>query len=135
MKNKFYLGLIGVGCGLLFLTGCGSSNKVTCTATQEEDGKKMSAEIVATLDGDKVKSVAATLEFDSEETASQYYGFISLANAFAEEGGEKIDAKLDGKKIVVNNYEKMSEQGEIAGLTKDEFIKKMEADEAGFKCK
>ena len=137
MKKGLLLLFVSVF-GLVLLTGCGDSGKkVTCTADMEgEDGKKAgTAEIVAELDdSDKVKAVSATMEFDDADYASQAYGMISLMNAFMEgqEDAVKIDAKLDGKKLTINNFDAYmdsDEETKMIGMTKDDFIKAMESNE------
>lgn len=142
--KKFYVGAIASVCGLLLLTGCGGSgNKVTCTASFEEDGHKYSGEVVAELDSnDKVKDATISMTFENSDDADQFYSMIQMvlgmAKSFAEEGQEvpNIDIKKDGKKIIIDNYAEFAKlnSGEedevnIIGMTKDEFIKQLESDE------
>lgn len=137
MKKGLLLLLVSVF-GLTLLTGCGgSSKKVTCTAKIESSGDSAggSAEIVAELDdSDKVKGVSATMKFESEEEASQAYGMMSFVNAMIEQQGEgdKIDVKLDGKTLTINNFDAyagMDSEEKLIGMSKEDFIKAMEADE------
>ena len=138
MNKKYFLGLIVSVFGLVLLTGCGggSSNKVTCTADLKEgDTKYGTAEIIAELDGsDKVKSATMTMNIDDEKMAQQVYGMFTLMNSFAENDSQKIDAKLDGKKITIKNleaYMSQNESGEkLIGMSKADFIKAMEEDES-----
>ncbi len=141
--NKKILGLLGIGCGLLLLTGCGSSgDKVVCTATESEGGMSMTAEVTAKLKDNKVDSAEAAIVFDSEETASQYYGMLALVESFSEDG-KKLGAKLDGKKVTIENFanvieeeadeEEGTEAVKVIGESKEDFIKLMEAE--GYSCK
>ncbi len=140
MKKGLLLVFVSVF-GLVLLTGCGGSgNKVTCSADLKEgDEKYGTAEITAEFDdSDKVKSVSMVMNLKDEDTAQQVYAMFTLANSFTEDESQKIDAKLDGKKITISNYEAMSSDDEekIVGMSKDDFIKKMEADEEmNAKCK
>lgn len=60
--------VLGIGALLLF-TGCGS-NKVVCTQTTEEDGKKMKLQVTANMKDNKVSTVDATIKFEDDTTAS-----------------------------------------------------------------
>ena len=136
MKNKYFLGLIVSVFGLVLLTGCGGSGKkVTCTADLKEgDTKYGTAEITAKLDdSDKVTSATMVMKLDDEQMAQQVYGMLSLANSFAQDDSQKIDAKLDGKTITINSAETyLAKEGgeELVGMSKADFIKKIEADES-----
>lgn len=127
MKKLFGLSLIS----LLVLTGCGSSNSLTCTGSAEENGQKVEMELKANFDkDDKLESAKATMTFDDEETAEQMCKLFEMANG-AVEDDQKIDYECNGKKVTIDGYEKMLEMKEI---TKDEFKKEMESDE-GITCK
>lgn len=122
MKKLFGLSLIS----LLVLTGCGSSNSLTCTGSAEENGQKVEMELKADFDkDDKLESVKATMTFDDEETAKQMCSLFELANGAAEDD-QKIDYECSGKKVTIKGYEKMLE---MEGTTKEEFKKEMESEE------
>ncbi len=54
---------------ILFLTGCGNSNKtLTCTNSEESSGIKMDQEVTMTFDNDKVNYVKMTI--NSKATSS-----------------------------------------------------------------
>ena len=149
--KKLQLGAVVGVSALVLLTGCGGSgNKVNCTANFEEEGHKYKAEMIAELDNDKVKDLSASMTFESADDADQFYSsyqaIINMAKQYAEEGQEipEIDIKKSGKTITISNYAALtstidSEDGEkLIGITKDEFIKKVESmDEDGVKwsCK
>lgn len=106
-------------------TGCGGK-KVVCTSTIKEDGMEMKAKITATLKDDKVDSVSETLTFNSKEEADKYCSMLSLLSGLSEDG-TKIDYTCKGKNITIKNAEQLSEEnGNYKGLTKKEFIEKME---------
>lgn len=122
----------------LLLTGCGQK-KVTCSATMEEGGKKVTTEVNANLKNDKVDSVSAKMTFDDESTAQETCGLLKLASSMSSDDSKKIDYKCDGKTITINNYNLLSEDdNKMVGLTKEEFIDQMKksAEEEGieFKC-
>ena len=112
----------------LLLTGCGKNNKVTCSGTQEEGGKKFTTEITATLKDDKVNSLSSKMTFGDEESAKEYCGMLALASSFTSNENEKIDYKCDGKSVTINNFENLvsdDDDDKIIGLTKQEFIDEM----------
>lgn len=110
----------------LFLTGCGKDNKVTCSMTIEEDGVKITSEVIATLKDDKVDNATAKMSFSDEKAAKEYCDIFALASSFSTDDSTKLDYNCDGKNITINNYEALvAEDGKISGLTKQEFIDKM----------
>ncbi len=137
MKKKYLLSLIGISCGIILLTGCGSKEKLVCTQSQGTD-ENGSTEIVATLEDDKVTKVEIGFVFESAEEAKEEYEKSkdsSMAKSF--------QLKLSGNKIIAQNGEKMfggnfeDEEGtpnkKVIGMTKQEFIDEVE--KTGFKCK
>ena len=149
--KKLQLGaVVGVG-SLLLLTGCGGSGEsFKCPADFEEEGHKYSAELKVELDGDKkVKDADSTMIFENEDDANQFYSsyqmIINLAKQFAEDDKDipEIDIKQSGKKVTISNYASLlemnsddEEQESIVGMTKDEFIKKLQSntDNVSWKC-
>ena len=140
MKNKLLYGLFVCVFGLVLLTGCGggsdSGKKVSCTADLEENGTKYgTAEIIAKLDdSDKVTGASMVMHINDEKMAQQLYSMFTLMNSFAEDDSQKIDAKLEGKDIKINNLESylgMAEDGkELIGISKTDFITEMEKEES-----
>lgn len=141
--KKLYLGAVVGASALLLLTGCGSGNKVNCTASFEEGGHKYTGELIADLDNDdKVKDLSASMTFETEEDADQFYSMyeslINMAKQYAEEGQEvpEINIKKDGKKVIISDYAALEEMGsdedgeKLIGMSKDDFIKKIESDES-----
>ncbi len=131
MKKYFLV----VFCALLLfvVTGCGNKNQVKCTGSFSEGGMSMDAEIIADLDdNDKVTDVTAIMDLKDKDTATQ---FCSLYKMFADE--EKgIEISCSGSKITIKGYSKLeaeTEEEDIVGKTKDEFIKAMQ--EEKFTCK
>lgn len=122
---------------LLVLTGCGSSkNQVTCTGSSEENGIKMTAELVADFDkNDKLSGATVVYDLNDSTVASQYCSFFKLM----EDADKGITVECSGTKITIKGYAEMlvdDETGEKVDLTKDEFIKKMEeSTEEKFSCK
>lgn len=114
----------------LLLTGCGANkaaeNKVTCSSTVVEDGKKVTTDVNAELKDGKVSSVTATMSFDDEATAKESCELLAFVSSLSEQSGVKLDYKCDGKSIVINNYDALTEEEDkLVGLTKDEFIEKL----------
>lgn len=140
--KKVFMGLISFGCGVLLLTGCGSSNKVVCSLSTTDEDAEITADIIATIEDDKVKGVSAKMVFDTEANASTFYGFLTIAQQYSEEK-INLDAKLDGKTISIGDYSYMIEQEaneedgieeiKVIGKSKQSFIDLMESQ--NYKCK
>ena len=80
------------------------------------------------MKNNKVSSVNAEMNFDSEDTAKQTCSTLELMNSFNTDESKKLDFKCKGKKITIKDYDKFGsdkEEDKLVGLTKDEFIKKM----------
>lgn len=130
MKKILFLSILS----LFLLTGCGNSNTITCTGTQEEDGIKVKSEIKAGIKDNKITNVTAKMEFDDSKTASTMCGIFNLANSMAENDEDKFDYDCKDKTITFKNYLKLlSSEQDKQEFTKDEFIKIME--EAKLTCK
>lgn len=112
---------------VLLLAGCGKSNKVVCSGKVEEGGETYEAKITGYLENDKIKSVDAEMVFTSEETAKTMCGLMSLANGMAEEDGQKLDVKCDGKKMTIKGFDKLDsteeDESKLTNATKEDFIK------------
>lgn len=119
MKRVAILGLTG----LFLLTGCGK-NKVTCKANDKVQGSKVSIKVTANLDSKKIESISAVMKFDDKKVASSYCSTLKFY------AGDSL--KCDGKKITIENYDKVN-TGNMVGKTKKEFKDYME--KAGYSCK
>ena len=133
MKKFAFLFVVGI----FLVSGCGSNkNQVVCTGTQEEDGYKVDMKIEASIKDDKVSSVSATMAVDNEDMAKTLCGFLGLAKSMAEEDSTKIDYECKGKEIKIKNFDAMesTEENQVIGMSKADFIKAME-EEDGVTCK
>ena len=138
MKKFYFVTLCAV---LLFVvTGCGNKNQVVCSASMNEGGMNIKAEVVGQLDKDnKISSVTVSYDLGSKESADQYCQIFKMM-----ENSEKgIKVNCSGSKVIVDGLASMDvdaedEEDKVIGLTKEEFIKRAtETDEAGvkFTCK
>ena len=123
---------------LLVVTGCGNKNQVVCTASINEAGMNIKAEVTGELDKDnKIASVIVSYDLGSKETANQYCQLFKLS----ENADKGIKVNCSGSKVTIEGLASMdmdSKEDKVIGLTKDEFIKKAtETEEAGvkFTCK
>jgi hypothetical protein len=135
VKMKKY-SLIALAALLLVVTGCGGSkNKVTCTATEEEGGIKMTAELVAEFDkDDKLSDATVTYDLGDSTVAKQYCSLFQLMED--EEKGVKVSCS--GSKVTISGYAnaQSDDDEEVLGMSRDEFIKKMEeTEDVKFTCK
>lgn len=109
----------------LSMTGCGNGNKLTCTTKDEDLNAEM--KIVVSFKGDEATSAKSVMTFADKTTASTYYSLITTF------GGEEIDAKLDGKKLIIgfSKEDMADEYGDVG--TKEEM--KIMFEEEGYTCK
>lgn len=131
-----YIVSILITLGVVLLTGCSlSEEKIVCTMKENVDDMYMSTEVTAIIKDDKVSSLSGTLTFDSENTATSYYSFISLYDQNLKQN-ETLDVELNGKKIFIGNFQYLIEENQedkIIGQEKDDFKKIMENE--NFSCK
>ncbi len=127
MKKYFFVVFFAL---LVVLVGCGNKNQVKCTGEMNEGGMTIKAEVVADLDGDnKVKDATIVYDLGDETTATTYCSFFKLM----EDKEKGIEISCSGSKITIKGYAQVDEGEEkLAGSTKDDFVKAMEAE--GFKC-
>ena len=136
MKKYFFV----VFCvALLFtITGCSSKSQITCTSKDS-----LKTELIANFDNNKLLDTIVNYEFDDEETAKQYCSIYQKAKT-------GIKVSCSGKKITITGNVVSAFEGEkektifgengsfksekdLAGATKEEFIKAME--DINFTCK
>lgn len=132
-KIMFFMALSAI-----LFTGCGKNkNEVTCKQSLEENGVKYSVEVVGKLKNDKIANVDATMKFSDENTTTTMCGFLALAKSMGGEDAKGFDYSCDKKTIKITGYDQMSSEEEDTpiGLSKAEFIKKMEASDKGVTCK
>ena len=121
-------------------------NKVTCSAKDDSGEVEVEEIIIATFTDDKVSNLKAEMHFEDEETAKQYYNFVQLYDEYTEDDSKKVNAKLNGTIIIIENFENMlgeetnEEEDEepvdyvdVLSLNKEEFVKYMQ--ENGLICK
>ncbi len=134
--NKLKIFMIMILClGVFYLTGCTSNeNEIKCKINEEYEDKTMETEVKATMKDDKINKITATLTFDSDNTAVSYYNLFKSYEELSNDE-EKIEAKLDGKVVTIENFDnylKKSQNADLIGKDKDEFIKMMESMQ--YKC-
>lgn len=130
--KKMYLGLIGLGCGALLLTGCGG-NAHTLKCTQKSDGSDITMTVYYNDDETKAKSVKAESIYDGS----------SLSDEDFKEGKEELEKMCDsspyksckittsGKKVIMTieaNPEDLGYDGQSLKAAKEN------AKNAGYKC-
>ncbi len=123
--------LLVVLCALLVVVvGCSKKNQVKCSATQEEGGIKMEAEVIAEFDDkDIIKDATVVYDLQDEKTATTYCSLFKLA----EDKDKGITVDCSGSKITISGFTKMEDENELDGKSKADFIKAMEAEK--FTCK
>ena len=134
--NKKYLGMVGLGCGLLLLTGCGG-NKLTCTAVEEEEGFGSSdTKIVFHYDSDwkKIESIdmEMSVDLESDEMLEMYKGFFDEMCEM-DEAPKDCEVKTKGNNITLKSSGSAEEMDYEKETSKEEVIENLE--EEGYTCK
>ncbi|MBO5375662.1 MAG: hypothetical protein J6A52_02295 [Bacilli bacterium] len=136
MKNKKYLGVLGLGCAALLLTGCGG-NKLTCTNTEEQDGFGKSTEKIVfnyDKDGKKIESLdmEMSIELESDEMIDMYKGFLDQM-CEDEDAPSDCKVKTSGKKLTLTASGKAEDMDYEEGTSMEEVREELE--EEGYTCK
>lgn len=136
MKNKKYLGMLGLGCATLLLTGCGG-NKLTCTMSEEQEGMgKTEAEVVFNYDSDgkKIESIdmEMSMELESDEMVDMYKGFFDEM-CEDEDAPSNCKVKTSGNKITLTASGEASDMDYEAETSKEDL--KAELEDDGYTCK
>ena len=118
MKKYLLIGIVG----LLFLAGCGKNADIVCTQDVSESGMNMKATYYGYLTNDKVSKVEVEMVLEDESIAQLVCRMMGTDD-------EEAKVTCNGKKITMS-YEGESE---VTGISKAEFIQKVEAE--GAKCK
>ena len=105
MKNKKYLGMLGLGCAALLLTGCGGGNKLTCTKSEEKEGEgKTTTEVIFTYDKDwkKIENVdmEMSIELEDDKELDTIKAFLDAA-CEDEDAPKNCKVKSSGKKVAL----------------------------------
>ena len=128
MKKYFFVVFFAL---LVVLVGCENKNQVKCTGEMNEGGLNIKAEVVADLDDDnKVTDATVVYDHGDETTATKYCSFFKLMEA----SSKGISISSSGSTLTIKGYPQMDDGEEkLAGTTKDDFVKAMEAE--GLTCK
>lgn len=138
---------------LLFITGCGNSEKtLTCTNSEEDSGIKMNQEVTMTFKDDKVTYVKMSIDNEATDATiiDNWDMFVSmLEGQFEESNEEGISLKTNNDK---NNHifnvslevdltkasDNALEEYDLDGITDENATyedTKKEAEDSGFTCK
>lgn len=133
MKNLKVLGMIGLGCGMLFLTGCGDAHTLKCE--RSEDGQSVSVEVKYNSDETKPEKVSMEMVYDAgdEATSEQLEQAKELfESSMCTDDYDKCSVNIKGKTLVINvsgTAEKLDfPEGSMADAKK-------QAEEEGYTCK
>lgn len=134
MKKINYLGLVGLGCGALLLSGCGASHTLTCE--MKTGGQEMTYEIEFNKDETKVESVSVefVLDLGSEATDEEVeQSKEAIKENCTEYGYKNCKVSAKGKKITYS-YESSAAEAGFDAEAKLEDVKS-DAEKSGFSCK
>ena len=127
-KMKKYFSIFCCIALLFIVIGCSKKNQVVCTQTQTENGVTIKGEVVVDFDNnDKLTDATAIYDLSDKAAADQYCSLFKIM-----ENADK-DIKIDcsGTKITIKGFANMDssdDEEKIVGMTKAEFIQKMEAE-------
>ena len=130
VKLKKYFFVVFCVALLFVVAGCTKKNQVVCTETQTENGVTIKGEIIVDFDkDDKLSDATAVYDLSDKSAADQYCSLFKLMeNA---EKGVKIECS--GTKVTIKGFAKAEsndeEDEEMIGMTKADFLKKMESQE------
>lgn len=124
---KKYLSLIAV-LSVLFITGCGKENKLTCNKTKDMSGSTLNTEFVTTFKDDYATKTEAKIVADCETE--------EIAKAFAKqyEGKEGHTVKVDKKKVTVKYKLTVDEENKRSDENKSSQVKTYYENQ-GYTCK
>ncbi len=126
MKKKLSIAL--AACAVVLMTGCGKTDKLTCTNEQSFGSATLKTEAVITFKDDYATKTVTTMvaEFDSEDTA----------NSFADNYKDKEDyeVKQDGSKVTITQTQTVSKDSAKADENKKDYVKEY-LEGKSFTCK
>ena len=133
--KKYIIAFVAV-VALGVVTGCGKNkNQVVCTGKATENGQTYEAKIVGKLKDNKINDGYIEMKFSDQKTADTMCGFMAMANSMSEKESEKIDYTCKGKTLKMNSLKSFDTDGNLIGLTKEEFIKQATESSKDIKCK
>lgn len=133
MKNLKALGIVGLGCGLLFLTGCGNSHTLKCEMS--DDQQEIEIELKFNDEETKVENVDMKVTIKAEDGTSDEE--MSQAKEMLEGSCDSLG--LDTCKVDVNGTKLvMTMSGSASSMDlKDGTLEevKKSAEDDGYTCK
>lgn len=138
--KKRYLGILGLSCAALIMTGCGSSNKLVCTRdlSSQFDGHAKGEErleVSFNSDGTAIEKVISYSEIEiTDETMT------NLTDAFKEtlesecsdsDDFSSCDVKVNGNKIIMEAEMVMPEDEKNATIEET----RKDIENSGYTCK
>lgn len=128
--NKKYLGLVGLGCGALLLTGCGGGKTLTCKSDMSEQLAGLgnwNTEISLNYDNDGKKVESATMKMTVELTnedvtddmIDQFKESLNEICDDEDESFDKCEVKKDGRKITLEAKGKVDSNNALEGVTEE----------------
>ena len=144
MKSRVLVGSLAVM--LLLLTGCGGTQTLVCTQTQEEDGMTMTTEMNVAFQNDEASEFTMTADMKVDDTYIDYMDqFESIMkesfSTFEEDG---MDVTIESKDTTITatvsaNFNEMTEdEKEQIGFTSSDNSYddvKQSLEDSGFTCK
>lgn len=145
MKSKKYLGMLGIGCAALLLTGCGSGKQLKCEMDMSDELAglgTMKMELIIDYDKNGETAEKATMKMEIDITTTEVEVTDeqmdslekSLEKNCEEEDFDSCTVKRDGKKVTLTATSSKPEDVEASANRTYEEAKK-ELTEEGYTCK
>ncbi len=129
--------IVTMGLILFLLSGCGNDKLIATKTTENDMMGNYKEEIIMTFKDDKVTNIEMSMEFEEEETASSMYAVLNMGASLSEESNlEGMEAKQDGKKLIITMDAKAYAESE--GISDEEMTKdvlKTSLEEEGYTVK
>lgn len=124
MKKRVLLGIVA-GVSLVTLSGCGNSQKLTCTQTQEDDGATATQEMVVEFQDNEASAFTMTMNMVAENASAEDLKtaeeMLKLSFSAFEENGMNVDVSSDDTSVTAKvsaDFSQMTdEEKEQIGFT------------------
>ena len=124
MKKRVLLGIVA-GVSLVTLSGCGNTQTLTCTQTQEDDGTTATQEMVVEFQNNEASKFTMTINMKAEnanaEDLKTAEDMLKLSFSAFEENGINVDVSSDDTSVTAKvsaDFSQMTdEEKEQIGFT------------------
>lgn len=116
MKKRVLLGIV-TGVSLVTLSGCGNTQTLTCTQTQEDDGTTATQEMVVEFQNNEASKFTMTMNMVAENASAEDLktaeGILESTFSAFEENGMDVDVSSDDTSVTAKvsaDFTKMTDE-------------------------